>query len=117
MKDAIMELIADYVENHQSAKSCGSEYITQSDTAQEDALQLVCDIFDLFADKLTLEQLLEKLEDEDKPIYLYCENSKPILFGNVEQLNAVLGDSLKETTIDYYVNNGDRFVVVLDEIF
>ncbi len=117
MKDAIMGLIADYAEEHELAKSCGSEYITQNDWAQEDALQLVCDIFDLFADTLTLEQLLEKLEDEDKPIYLYCKTSKPILFGNVEQLNAVLGSRLKETTIDYYVNRGDCFVVFLDEIF
>lgn len=117
MKDAIMRLIADYAEEHELAKSCGSEYITQNDSAQEDALQLVCDIFDLFADKLTLEQLLEKLEDEDKPIYLYCKTSKAIFVGNAKQLNAVLGNSLRETTIDYYVNSGDRFVVFLDEIF
>ena len=44
--EEIKALIAGYVEKHPSAEECGSEYIWQSDKAQEDALQLVCDIFD-----------------------------------------------------------------------
>lgn len=50
IESKIMNLINAYAKDHELAKSCGSEYITQSDSAQEDALQLVCDIFDLYAD-------------------------------------------------------------------
>ena len=51
-----MELINEYSENHKLAKSCGSDYIYQSDRAQVDALKLVGDIFDLYA---------KEYEDED----------------------------------------------------
>lgn len=49
IESKIMNLINAYAKDHELAKSCGSEYITQNDWAQEDALQLVCDIFDLYA--------------------------------------------------------------------
>lgn len=51
MKDKIMNLIEKYAEKHELAKECGSEYIFQSDRAQIDALELVGDIFDLYADE------------------------------------------------------------------
>lgn len=44
--EEITILIAEYVEKHPSVKECGSEYIYQNDKAQEDAIQLVADIFD-----------------------------------------------------------------------
>lgn len=44
-----MDLIDGYAKKHNSAKECGSEYIYQSDEAQIDALELVADIFDLYA--------------------------------------------------------------------
>ena len=48
--NAILGLIEEYAEKHQLAKECGSEYIGQSDSAQIDAIKLVCDIFDLYVD-------------------------------------------------------------------
>ena len=45
MRD-VMELIAEYAEKHPLAMECGSEYISQSDEARVDALQLVYNIFD-----------------------------------------------------------------------
>lgn len=42
----IIKLIARYEAKHRLAGEAGSEYIMQSDEAQEDAIQLVCDIFD-----------------------------------------------------------------------
>ena len=47
----IMQLIHRYADKHELAKSCGSEYIWQSDEAQDDALQLVCDIFDVYKEE------------------------------------------------------------------
>lgn len=44
--EEVMLLLADFMEKHPLAVECGSEYIMQSDKAQVDALQLVCDIFD-----------------------------------------------------------------------
>ena len=44
--EEIKALIAGYVEKHPLVEECGSEYIGQDDKAQEDAIQLVCDIFD-----------------------------------------------------------------------
>ena len=44
--EEIMALLARYIEKHPLAVECGGEYIMQDDKAQEDALQLVCDIFD-----------------------------------------------------------------------
>lgn len=41
-----MRLIEEYVEKHPLALECGSEYISQSDDAQLDALELVYRIFD-----------------------------------------------------------------------
>lgn len=48
---AILTLIDKYAEKHELAKECGGEYIGQSDSAQIDAIELVCDIFDLYVDK------------------------------------------------------------------
>jgi hypothetical protein len=39
-------LIAGYMERHPLVEECGGEYIMQNDEAKEDAIQLVCDIFD-----------------------------------------------------------------------
>ena len=47
----IMSLIDGYAQKHDLAKSCGSEYIYQNDEAQVDALRLVADIFDLYAEE------------------------------------------------------------------
>lgn len=47
-KEEIFALIAGYRERHPLAEKHGSEYIMQSDEAQEDAIQLVCDMFDSF---------------------------------------------------------------------
>lgn len=44
--EEIKALIAGYVERHPLAEEMGGEYIMQDDEAQEDAIQLVCDIFD-----------------------------------------------------------------------
>lgn len=44
--EEVMLLLANFIEKHPMAIECGSEYIMQSDKAQVDALQLVCDIFD-----------------------------------------------------------------------
>lgn len=44
--DDVMRLIEEYAEKHPLALECGSEYISQSDEAQEDALELVYRIFD-----------------------------------------------------------------------
>ena len=46
--EEVKALIAGYIERHPLAEKHGSEYILQNDDAQEDALQLVCDIFDSF---------------------------------------------------------------------
>lgn len=50
MTEKIMNLIERYAEKHKLAKECGGEYIWQSDDAQENAIELVCDIFDLYAE-------------------------------------------------------------------
>lgn len=47
IEQEIMNLIMKYGENHDSALECGSEYISQNDEAQVDALELVYDIFDV----------------------------------------------------------------------
>lgn len=44
--DDVMRLIEEYAEKHPLALECGSEYISQSDEAQIDALELVYRIFD-----------------------------------------------------------------------
>lgn len=44
--DRIESLLLEYLAKHPLAIECGSEYIGQSDEAQVDAIQLVCDIFD-----------------------------------------------------------------------
>lgn len=49
MEKKIIDLIEGYAKKHNSAKECGSEYIYQSDEAQIDALDLVANIFDLYA--------------------------------------------------------------------
>ena len=47
----IRKLIEKYAENHNLSKELGSEYINQNDKAQIDAIKLVCDIFDLYANE------------------------------------------------------------------
>lgn len=42
----VMRLIEEYAEKHPMALECGSEYISQSDDAKVDALELVYRIFD-----------------------------------------------------------------------
>ena len=49
MKEKILVLIDDYAERHPLAKECGGEYIYQDDKAQVDAIELVSNIFDLYA--------------------------------------------------------------------
>lgn len=44
--EEVKALIAGYMERHPLVEKCGGEYIMQDDEAQEDAIQLVCDIFD-----------------------------------------------------------------------
>ena len=44
--EEVMVLLAEYIEKHPLAIELGSEYISQDDEAQVDAIQLVCDIFD-----------------------------------------------------------------------
>lgn len=44
--EEVMLLLANFIEKHPLAIECGSEYIMQNDKAQNDALELVCDIFD-----------------------------------------------------------------------
>lgn len=51
MIEKIMKLIEEYAEKHDLAKECGGEYIGQSDEAQVDAIELVCNIFDLYANE------------------------------------------------------------------
>lgn len=45
----IAVLIDKYSDKHPLAKECGAEYIYQDDEAQEDAIKLTGDIFDMFA--------------------------------------------------------------------
>lgn len=45
----IATLIDKYSNKHPLAKQCGSEYIYQDDEAQEEAIKLTGDIFDIFA--------------------------------------------------------------------
>ena len=59
IEDKISELITKYASKHDLAKSCGSEYIYQSDSAQVDAIELVSKIFDLYASQ-------EEEEDESR---------------------------------------------------
>lgn len=56
MKDKIMNLIEEYAEKHDLAKSVGAEYIWQDDEAQVDAIELVGNIFDLFAEEAIEEE-------------------------------------------------------------
>lgn len=42
----LKQYLAWYIEKHPYALTLGGEYIMQDDKAQEDAIQLVCDIFD-----------------------------------------------------------------------
>lgn len=49
--EEIMNLIEEFAKVHDLAKSCGGEYISQDDNAQVDSLELVCNIFDLYANR------------------------------------------------------------------
>ncbi len=44
--EELLLLIAQFIEKHPLAKDCGGEYIYQSDEAQEDAIELVANIFE-----------------------------------------------------------------------
>lgn len=44
--EEIKALIAGYVDRHPLVEEMGGAYIMQNDEAQEDAIQLVADIFD-----------------------------------------------------------------------
>lgn len=44
--DELYAKLDTYASKHDLAVECGAEYIYQSDSAQEDALSLVADIFD-----------------------------------------------------------------------
>ena len=46
--EEVKAYIDGYINLHPLAAEMGSEYIMQNDEAQEDAIQLVCDIFDSF---------------------------------------------------------------------
>ena len=55
------KLIETYINKHPMALSCGSEYIMQDDKAQEDALGLVCEFFDIIIeDELNKEGKINK---------------------------------------------------------
>lgn len=45
-KEELLVLIAGYMEKHPSAKELGGEYVYQDDEAQEDAIELVANIFE-----------------------------------------------------------------------
>lgn len=45
-QEKITKAILGYLKKHELALSCGAEYIYQSDSAQVDAVNLVCDIFE-----------------------------------------------------------------------
>lgn len=47
----IEKALGKYINKHPMALSCGSEYIMQDDKAQEDALGLVCDFFDIIIEE------------------------------------------------------------------
>ena len=44
--EEIKALIEGYMKRHPLVEERGGEYIMKNDEAQEDAIQLVCDIFD-----------------------------------------------------------------------
>lgn len=44
--EEMMALLARFIESHPLVVDRGGEYIMQDDEAQDDAVQLVCDIFD-----------------------------------------------------------------------
>ena len=45
-KEELWVLIAGYMEKHPLAKELGGEYVYQDDKAQEDAIELVANIFE-----------------------------------------------------------------------
>ena len=49
IENKIMDLINKYGKKYELAKTYGSEYIYQSDIAYIDAINLVAEIFDLYA--------------------------------------------------------------------
>ena len=50
-REDIEDLISMYFRKHELAKELGGEYICQNDKAQVDAIQLVSDICDLYAEE------------------------------------------------------------------
>ena len=45
-EEKLLTLIAGYMEKHPLAKELGGEYVYQDDEAQEDAIELVANIFE-----------------------------------------------------------------------
>lgn len=45
-KEELLVLITGYMEKHPLAKELGGEYVYQDDKAQEDAIELVANIFE-----------------------------------------------------------------------
>ena len=45
--EEIKTLLAEYIEKYPLAVEYGSEYINQNDKAQADAVQLICNLFDI----------------------------------------------------------------------
>ncbi len=113
MKDKIMELINKYAADHDSVKNCGSEYIMQSDEAQDDALQLVCDIFDLMVEeeyRPTLKKFLLKQSLSINNITVYDSQDNKLASGSNQELLRILCDTLLDKNViditnevvDYY---------------
>lgn len=117
MKDKIMELINKYADDHDSVKNCGSEYIMQSDKAQEDALQLVCDIFDLLIEeeyRPTLNKFLLKHPDSNN-ITVYDSQDNKLASGSSQELLRILYDTLLNKNVIDIVNEiGDWYEVTLE---
>ena len=44
--EELLLLISEYIEKHELAKELGGEYIYQDDKAQQDAIELVANIFE-----------------------------------------------------------------------
>lgn len=118
MQDKIMELINKYAEDHDSVKNCGSEYIMQSDKAKDDALQLVCDIFDLLVEEQyrpTLKKFLLKQSLSINTITVYDSQDNKLASGSSQELLRILHDTLLNKNVIDIVNEiGDWYEVTLE---
>lgn len=118
MQDKIIELINKYAEDHDSVKNCGSEYIMQSDKAKDDALQLVCDIFDLLVEEQyrpTLKKFLLKHSLSINTITVYDSQDNKLASGSSQELLRILHDTLlNKNVIDIVNEMGDWYEVTLE---